>query len=220
MLSSIYGTTLNLKALLICSALSLILGLVVAFVHTKTTRFTKNFAITLVVLPILVQSVMMLVNGNLGTGIAILGAFSLVRFRSIPGTSREIVSVFFAMAVGLATGTGYVAFAVFATLAIALVLLALAKFNIFEPSGAEQQLRITMPDDTDHEASFNPVFKEHGVTANLERIRTKNMGSLYELTYRVKLPSGVNPKSLLDDLRIKNGNLSIALFDGEIEGGL
>lgn len=220
MLNSIYGTSLTIESLLICSALSLVLGLIVAFVHTKTTRYTKNFAITLVILPILVQSVMMLVNGNLGTGIAILGAFSLVRFRSIPGTSREIVSVFFAMAVGLATGTGYVVFAVFATLAISLVLLALAKLRIFEPSKAEQQLRITMTDDTDHVATFNPVFKEHGVTASLERIRTKNMGSLYELTYRVTLAKGANPKNLLDDLRIKNGNLAIALFDGEIEGGL
>lgn len=220
MLNSVYGTTLTLEALLLCSVLSLALGLIVAFVHSKTTRYTKNFAITLVILPILVQSVMMLVNGNLGTGIAILGAFSLVRFRSIPGTSREIVSVFFAMAVGLATGTGYVVFAVFATLAISLVLLALAKFRIFEPSGAEQQLRITMPDDTDHVAMFNPVFEEHGVIATLERLRTKNMGSLYELTYRVKLPKEANPKSLLDDLRIKNGNLAIALIDGEIEGGL
>ena len=220
MLSSIYGTELTVTSLLICSALSLLLGLVVAFVHSKTTTYTKNFAVTLVILPLLVQSVMMMVNGNLGTGIAILGAFSLVRFRSIPGTSREIVSVFFAMAIGLATGTGYIGFALFATVVIALVLTVLSKIRLFEPAGHDRLLKITMPEDTDHIAVFQPVFVSHNVDATLEKIKTKNMGSLFELTYRVRLLEGDDPKLLLDDLRVRNGNLPIALFDGQFEGGL
>lgn len=220
MLTSIYGTELTVASLLICSALSLVLGLIVALVHTKTTSYTRNFAMTLMVLPILVQSVMMMVNGNLGTGIAILGAFSLVRFRSIPGTSREIVSVFFAMAVGLATGTGYVGFAIFATVVISLVLLAFHKFRIFESAAEQQLLKITMPDDMNYTEEFDPVFKKHNVTAKLEKIKTKNMGSLYELTYTLTLSKTADWKLLVDDLRVHNGNLAIALFEGETEGGL
>jgi hypothetical protein len=219
MLESIYGTQLTVQSLIICSMLSIVLGMVVAFVHTRTARYSKNFAITLVVLPVLVQSVMM-VNGNLGTGIAILGAFSLVRFRSIPGTSREIVSVFFAMAVGLATGTGYVIFAVCATVLIAIVLLALHRLHVFEPSARRQLLKITMPEDTDHMAAFVPVLEKRDVSAELETIKTKNMGSLYELTYGVKLPATLDPKVLMDDLRIANGNLAIAIFESSSEEGL
>lgn len=220
MLESIYAGGLTLQALLICSALSIILGLVVAFVHTRTAGYTKNFAITLVVLPILVQAVMMMVNGNIGTGIAILGAFSLVRFRSIPGTSREIVSVFFAMAIGLATGTGYVGFAVFAAIVVALLLLVLTKTRLFEPTTDTKKLKVTMPEDHDFDELLRPIFAKHAVTAEIDRIKTKDMGSLYELVYDVTLPATMNRKTLIDDIRTVNNNLSILLTEKAGEGGL
>ena len=220
MLNSITSSGLTITNLAICSALSIILGLVIAFVHTRTAKTSKNFAVTLVVLPILVQIVMMMVSGNIGTGIAIMGAFSLVRFRSIPGTSREIVSVFFAMAIGLATGTGFVGFAILATAIISLVLILLSATNIFGASKDTHMLKITLPEDADHEETLSPVFAGHKATPTLKQVKTKNMGSLYELNYSLEMPGNINRKKFLDDLRVRNGNLAITLFESELEGGL
>jgi uncharacterized membrane protein YhiD involved in acid resistance len=220
MLSSITAGGLTIANLAICSALSIILGLIIAFVHKRTTKTSKNFAVTLVVLPILVQIVMMMVSGNIGTGIAIMGAFSLVRFRSIPGTSREIVSVFFAMAIGLATGTGFIGFAILATAIISLVLILLTTTNIFGASKETHTLKITLPEDADHDEALSPVFTDHKVTQTLKQVKTKNMGSLYELTYSLEMPGSINRKKFLDDLRVRNGNLAITLFESELEGGL
>lgn len=220
MLSSITAAGLTLETLLLCSGISILAGFVIAFVQSRTDSYSKNLAITLVVLPVLVESVIMMVNGNLGTGIAILGAFSLVRFRSIPGTSREIVSVFFAMSVGLATGTGFVWFALLLTVVVSALLLLLHRFPLFGNDTAVESLKITMPEDIDHHDAFTPVFEKHGIRARLEQIKTKNMGSLFELVYDVKIPETVNRKQFLDDLRVKNHNLAIALFESKLERGL
>lgn len=221
MLSSITAGGLTLTAMAICSIASIVLGTVIAIIHAKTSRSTtKNFAMTLVILPILVQSVMMIVNGNLGTGIAILGAFSLVRFRSIPGTSREIVSVFFAMAIGLATGTGFVLFALILTTIISLVLVAFHVFNFFGSPTSTQTLRLTIPEDIDYEKAFHKVFAAHQVSATLAMIKTKNMGSLFEVTYDVELPAEFDRTSFINDLRLHNNNLAIALYTQAPEGGL
>lgn len=220
MLESITSSGLTAQALAICSIVSILMGLVVAFTHTRTARYTKNFAVTLVVLPILVQGVMMMVNGNLGTGVAILGAFSLVRFRSIPGTSREIVSVFFAMSIGLATGTGFVGFAVIATVAIASLLFALHKLAWFDSSSSSKVLKITIPEDLDYTSVFDKVFSDHKVVASIQQLKTKNMGSLYELVYDIDLPELANSKKFIDDLRVRNGNLAIVLHERISEGGL
>lgn len=220
MLDSIMAGGLTLPSLIICSIVSLVLGLVVALVHVRTTKHTKNLAVALVVLPILVQIVMMMVNGNLGIGVAILGAFSLVRFRSIPGTSREIVSVFFAMAIGLATGTGYIGFALLATILIGTVLLILSSVSLFAQRGSSEQLKITLPEDADYQTILADVFNEHAVVAELTKIKTKNMGSLYELTFSVELPSEIDRKQFIDDIRVRNSNLPIVLFQSSLEGGL
>jgi uncharacterized membrane protein YhiD involved in acid resistance len=220
MLNSITASGLTLESLLICSGVAILAGLVIALIHSRTETHSKSLAVTLVILPVLVQSVIMMVNGNLGTGVAILGAFSLVRFRSIPGTSREIVSVFFAMSVGLATGTGFIWFALLLTAIVSALLLSLHRLPLFNDQRANETLKITMPEDTDHTAAFQSVFKKHGVQAKLEQIKTKNMGSLFELTYDVQLPADINRKQLLDDLRVRNNNLAIALFESRLERGL
>lgn len=220
MLSSILTDGLSLTSLAIASGLSLVLGLVIAFVYTRTGSYTKQFATTLVLLPILVQIVMMMVSGNIGTGIAILGAFSLVRFRSIPGSSREIVSVFFAMAIGLATGTGYVGFAILATVLISVVMLVLHLTRAFTEKTTAQTLKITMPEDASHEDALNPVFQAHQVSPQLQSVKTKNMGSLYELTYDIMLPERMDQKQFIDDLRIRNGNLAIVLCQNQAKEGL
>lgn len=213
MLESILQSTteLSIANLLLCSVASIILGLIIAFVHKITSEYTKNFLITLSVLPVLVQSVILMVNGNLGTSIAIVGAFSLVRFRSIPGTSKEIVSVFFAMAIGLATGMGQIVFASLITVLVSFVLIVLSKSNFGTRKGNIKILKITLPDDLDYSEIFDDIFDKYVDDYKLERVKTVNLGSLFELTYQLKIKKNINEKEFIDDLRCKNGNLKIIL---------
>lgn len=213
MLESILQSTteLSIANLLLCSVVSIILGLIIAFVHKITSEYTKNFLITLSVLPVLVQSVILMVNGNLGTSIAIVGAFSLVRFRSIPGTSKEIVSVFFAMAIGLATGMGQIVFASIITVLVSFVLIILSKSNFGTRKGNIKILKITLPDDLDYSEIFDDIFDKYVDNYTLERVKTVNLGSLFELTYQLKMKKHINEKEFIDDLRCKNGNLKIIL---------
>ena len=214
MFNSIFDSSssaLDIKSILICSAAALALGLVIAFTHLKTSRTSKNFLITLTILPLLVEVVMLMVNGSLGTSIAILGAFSLIRFRSIAGNSKEISSVFFAMAVGLALGMGHILFAAVITAITVLVILVLSKTNIFNLSAQPQTLKITIPEDLDYTDAFDDVFAKYTVTATLMTSKTTNMGSLYELTYDVTLKKATNEKEFLDALRVKNSNLKVQL---------
>lgn len=220
MLTSLFteiSSNLNLMTLIICTIVSLFLGLIVAFTHLLTSRSSKNFLVTLAILPVLVQVVMIMVNGNLGTSVAILGAFSLIRFRSAAGTSKEILSVFFAMAIGLATGMGHAFFAAVMTIIIALAIIVLSKVPIFGSIGRTKKLKITVPEDLDYNHMFDEVFEQYTSTFELEQVRTVNMGSLFDLSYRVALKPNINEKEFLDAIRIKNGNLRVILshsFDG------
>lgn len=220
MLKSLFSSTsssVELGAILICTLVSIILGCVVAYAHKKTSKYNKNFLITLAILPALVQTVMIMVNGNLGTSVAIVGAFSLVRFRSIPGTSKEILSVFFAMAVGLATGMGHVFFAAIMTIIISLAIIIFNKIKLFYADNGERILKITVPEDLDYTNMFDETFKKFVKSSKLERVKTTNMGSLFELSYRIMFKTNVNEKEFIDDIRIKNGNLRIILTH-EIDG--
>ncbi|MBR3180646.1 DUF4956 domain-containing protein [Candidatus Saccharibacteria bacterium] len=214
MFSSIFDTTaatLDAKSILICSAVSILLGLVIAFTHLRTSKTSKNFLITLTILPLLVEVVMIMVNGSLGTSIAILGAFSLIRFRSIAGNSKEISSVFFAMAVGLALGMGHIVFAAAITAITVVVILILSKTNIFNLSSQPQTLQITVPEDLDYTGAFDKIFKKYTSHAELVSSRTTNMGSLYQLTYDINLKKTANEKQFLDEIRVKNSNLKVLL---------
>ena len=161
--------------------------------------------------PALVQVVIMMVNGNLGAGVAVMGAFSLVRFRSFPGSSKEICVVFFAMAIGLATGMGHLAFAVFFTIILSLLLLLLCRspFGELHAVPTEKELRITIPEDLDYPHIFDDLFEKYTNRVTLERVKTTNLGSMFELTYHIRLKKAVQEKAFLDDLRCRNGNLTI-----------
>lgn len=214
MLNSIFSeasSSIELTAILICMVSAIILGLIIAFVHLKTSKYSKNFLITLATLPLLVAAIIIMVNGNLGTSVAILGAFSLVRFRSLPGTSKEILSVFFAMTVGLALGMGHVNFAILVTLITALVILGINKIKLFDRNQRERILKITLPENLDYSTIFDDVFKEYAETTKLEQLKTINLGSLFELNYKIILKEDINEKEFIDQLRIKNGNLKIVL---------
>ncbi|MFV0561026.1 MAG: DUF4956 domain-containing protein [Enterococcus sp.] len=214
MLSSLFesGATIHLQDLLLCIAVSLCLGVLVAVIHMQRNVYTKSFVITLAVLPVLVQSVIMLVNGNMGTGIAVVGAFSLVRFRSVAGGSREITSIFWSMGIGIATGMGYIAYALVFSAIVSVFVLALyaSSFGNREKV-AERELKITIPEDLDYPDLFTDIFDKYAYTNHLDSVRTTTMGSLYELRYVLLLKDQGNEKELIDEIRIRNGNLPIVL---------
>lgn len=211
------ATGLDVTTVLICAAVALVLGVVVAFTHMKTSRTTKSFAITLATLPLLVMAVMIMINGNLGTSIAILGAFSLIRFRSIQGDAKELLSVFFVMMIGLALGMGHVAFAVVITAIAVAAILFFSFTHMLEPNTYNRSLKIVIPEDLDYDEVFNDIFKKYCKKTELTRTKTMNMGSLYKLTYDVTLKRGIKEKEFLDEIRVKNCNLKVLLSQPEAE---
>lgn len=209
MLESIISSGLTLSAFLICTLTSLILGIGTAFVGMYRSRSTQSFAVALAILPVVVQLVIMLVNGNIGAGVAVAGAFSLVRFRSVPGTAREIGVLFMAMAIGLATGMGYVGLAVISFVIISAVIMLLSVTGFGRAPAAVRSLKITIPENLDYDGLFDDVFTKYTNSAELIRVKTSNMGTLYELWYSIVLKSENVPKEFLDELRCRNGNLNI-----------
>ena len=194
---------------LLCVGVSLLLGLLLCGMAMWHSRFSRSLMVTLAILPAVVQLVIMLVNGNLGTGVAIAGAFGLVRFRSAPGTAREISGVFLSMALGLATGMGYVGLAVVAFVILAAALALLTAVNFGQRFESERVLKITIPESLDYDGLFDDLFDQYTRSHTLERVKTANMGTLYELEYRVTLPGEQPSKEFLDALRCRNGNLNI-----------
>ena len=202
------GTISNMEVLIaMCTAL--VLGFVISYVYMYTGNYTKNFAITVALLPLMVMGVIMMVNGNLGTSVAVLGAFGLVRFRSIPGSSKEIATIFLSMAIGLATGMGYVAFAVVLTIIIGMAMIICMKTNFGEQKTFEKELKITIPENLDYSNIFDDLFEQYTTKSSLERVKTTNMGSMYELHYRIVLKDQTEEKKMIDDIRCRNGNLTI-----------
>ena len=209
MLNSIIGTEITLTTFLICTAVSLLLGIGTAVLSMFKSRCSQSFAITLAILPAIVQIVIMLVNGNIGAGVAVAGAFSLVRFRSAPGTAKEIGAIFLAMAIGLATGMGYLALAAILFVIIAAVMLLLTATRFGRHDAAERVLKITIPDNLDYDGLFDDVFQTYLKSYSLDKVKTSNMGTLYELQYQITLKGSQVSKAFLDELRCRNGNLNI-----------
>lgn len=205
----ITGTEITVSAFFICTAVSLLLGLGIAALCMYKSKYTRSFVLTLALLPAMVQLIIMLVNGNIGAGVAVAGAFGLIRFRSAPGSAKEISLVFLATAVGLATGMGYVAVAAifFAIIAAAALLLTALGFG----AGAEEEreLKITIPENLDYDGLFDDLFQKYTRSAELERVKSSSMGTLYELSYKVVLRDAHATKAFLDELRTRNGNLNI-----------
>ncbi len=207
------ATGLEISSALIAAGVALLLGIALAVTHSKTSQTTKGMMTTLAVLPVLVMAVMIMINGNLGTSIAILGAFSLIRFRSIAGRAKDLLAVFAAMMIGLACGMGHV---LFATVVMAIYIVATLLFTytkLLEPDSHERVLKIVIPEDLDYDDAFSEVFKKYTSRHRLVRMKTMNMGSLYKLTYDVKIRHGVREKDFLDEIRVKNMNLKVLLSE-------
>lgn len=209
-LSSSTGAISAANAML-CIAASMVLGLIISLTYMSEKNCSKSFVTTLAIMPVLVEIVIMLVNGNLGAGVAVMGAFSLVRFRSVPGTSKEISFIFFAMAAGLAAGMGYIAFAFVVTLLVCLVFLILSKILFSESRECDRKLKITIPESLDYTHIFDDLFDKYTKTVNLEKIKTTNLGSMFELHYNITIKNPEEEKDFIDDLRCRNGNLTIIL---------
>lgn len=220
MFSSILDSGVTPTSFFICIGVAFVLGVIVALVHKKTSPASSGFVTTLAILPMLVAMAITLVNGNIGAGVATVGIFSLVRFRSIPGNSRSILSVFFAMAIGLAVGTGYVTFAALFTVIVSAIIVLLKLINFGEGKHQRKILTILVPEDLDYTEMFDDVFAKYTKSHLLKRSKTTNMGSLFELTYDVEEKSKINEKEFIDKIRIKNGNLKVTLSHPIVDGEL
>ena len=210
MLTNILTET-NTYSIILLMGVALILGLIIAITHKVTSKYNKYFLTTITILPLLVSTIILVVNGNLGMGVAVAGAFGLVKFRSIAGTSKEILSIFFAMAIGLAIGAGYPILAIAVTLIGSLGIIILEKTNIFEQNKNEKYLKITIPENIDYTEVFNDILDKYTYKYKLEQVKTTNLGSMFELKYLITLNNDINEKEFIDKLRIKNGNLKISL---------
>lgn len=209
-------TTVSIVNCLICLFVAIILGVVISFTHKLTTRTTPNFLLTLTILPVLVQVVILLINGNLGTAFAVAGAFSLVRFRSMAGNSKEIVSIFWAMAVGLGLGMGYVAYSILVTVIVAILVIATTKITDKVQDLSERRLKIIIPENLDYEEVFDETFKKYTDKCELRKVKTTNMGSMYELSYIVSIKERSKEKSFMDEIRCRNGNMLVMLERREL----
>lgn len=215
MFDSIYtydsAGVLDTGSALIAVAVSFLLGLVISLVYRFRSETSRSLSVSLIALPVIVQLVILMVNGNAGTGIAVLGAFSLIRFRSVPGTARDIVFIFLSMAAGIATGVGMIWAAIAVTALVCAAMLILGLTGYGSPAEGERDLRVTIPEDLDYTTIFDDLFKKYTTRHRLTRVKTTNMGSLFELRYRLTLRKGVSEKEFIDQLRCRNGNLTITL---------
>ena len=195
---------------MIATVCSLVIGVFIAFMYTIKNSYSKSYIITLALLPAIVQMVIMMVNGNIGAGVAVAGTFSLVRFRSAPGTGKEITSIFLAMAVGLATGMGYIGLAAIFAVIVTLANLILIGSGFGNGSAEEKTLKITVPEGLDFEGIFDDIFARYTTKAELCEVKTSGMGSLYKLNYSVVMRNRASTKGMIDEMRQRNGNLEIS----------
>lgn len=211
------SVTISVTDFLLCVGVALVLGVFLAVVYAVKSRYTKSFLITLGILPAVVCIVIMMVNGNVGAGVAVAGAFSLVRFRSAAGTAKEIAVIFLAMAAGLVCGMGYLAYAALFTLIIGVFFLALQFIKIPQSKSVLKQktLRITIPEDLDYTIIFNDIFDKYTTEYKLTNVKTSNMGSLFKLTYHLTEKDITKEKEMIDELRVRNSNLEISISEQE-----
>ncbi len=199
----------DLKTFLICTGVAIALGMIIALSYAiKNTNCSRNFIISIATLPVVVEVVILLVN-SLTTGIAIAGLFNLVRYRSIPGNSREITNVFMATVAGVTVGTGYIGYAVLFSVIVVAANLIVSMTPLGKTPETLKSLRITVPESLDFEGIFDDIFEKYTTMHEVERIKTTNMGSLYQISYVIKLKKGVSEKEMIDEIRVRNGNLDI-----------
>ena len=224
-LSGLFDTSMtnviSLGDFLLCVVYALAVGLLLAACYMYRTRYTKSFVATLALLPSVVCVVIMMVKGNVGAGVAVAGAFSLVRFRSVPGTAKEIGAIFLAMGTGIIVGMGYLGYAILcaAVLGGASALYSRLDFGCTKKSALQKTLQITIPEDLDYTGVFDDILRQYASEYELVQVKTTHMGSLFRLTYHMTLRAANQEKQLLDELRCRNGNLEISVSKQVTETG-
>lgn len=224
-LSGLFDTSMtnviSLGDFLLCVMCALAVGLLLAACYMYRTRYTKSFVATLALLPSVVCVVIMMVNGNVGAGVAVAGAFSLVRFRSVPGTAKEIGAIFLAMGTGIIVGMGYLGYAILcaAVLGGASALYSRLDFGCTKKSALQKTLQITIPEDLDYTGVFDDILRQYASEYELVQVKTTHMGSLFRLTYHMTLRAANQEKQFLDELRCRNGNLEISVSKQVTETG-
>ena len=208
-----YASAISVEAFLMCLGTALGLGVIIAFAYAFRSRFTRSFLLTLGILPGVVSVVIMMVNGQVGAGIAVAGAFSLVRFRSAPGSAKEIAAIFLAMSAGLACGMGYLGFASLFSVIMAVLL---AAYNLVSSltenrPTTRKTVKITIPEDLDYTDIFDDIFKKYTKSHQLVMVKSINLGSMFRLTYNLTLRDAKSEKQFIDELRQRNGNLEITV---------
>lgn len=207
---SIIGSSFSLGTFLVCLICALVCGLITCFAASFRTNATKSYRTSLLLIPMIVTTVILMVNGSIGTGIAVAGTFSLVRFRSIPGDAKQIVSIFLAVASGLACACGYVALAILFTLIVAAVMCITA--GIPTADDRKLGLQIVAPESVNYVEAFGDLFDKYTNRHGLSKVRTTNMGSLYKLWYTIEMKDGSKVKEFMDELRTRNGNLEVMVY--------
>ena len=215
MIDSILTSPITISQILICLGAALAAGILMALVFMFRSRSSASFSVTMAVLPMTMAMVVMVINGNLGVAVAVAGGFALVRFRSIAGTGREISAVFIDMTLGVILGMGYVGIAAVFFVITTLLVLVLTAIN-FGAHTHDKLLKITIPEDYDYTSLFDDIFGKYGVKSAIEKIKTTNMGSLIDVTYRITMPTATVTKEMLDELRARNANLSIVISNADM----
>ena len=219
-ISSTTGESFTLVNALLVIGSSILLGFVISLAYMYTHKregYTPSFTITLIMLPVIISIIILLVGNNVARAFSLAGAYSIIRFRSAPGDPKDISYIFFTLAVGLASGMGYIGYAVIFTVILCLVMIIIEKSNFAMPKTRSLRLKILIPEDLNYEGLFDEILDRHVHSWKIETVKTKDFGALFELTYRLNVNEELKQKDLIDELRCKNGNLSISLTSVGIE---
>lgn len=220
LMTSINTGTFTLSNILIVIGTSIVLGLAICLTYIKTHKkegYVPSFTITLIMLPVIISIIILLVGNNVARAFSLAGAFSIIRFRSAPGDAKDISYIFFTLAVGLASGMGFIGYAVLFTIILCLVMIIIDVTKFASPKSKSLELKITVPENLNYEGVFEDILEKYTVNWNLARVRTRDFGSLFELSYRVSMKPEENTKKFIDELRCRNGNLNIILTSDGLE---
>ena len=213
-ITSTTGESFTLTNTLIIITSSILLGIVISLAYLKTHKkdgYIPSFIISLIMLPTIISIIILLVGNNVARAFSLAGAFSIIRFRSTPGDTKDISYIFFTLAVGLASGMGYVGYTVIFTIILCAVMIILDSLNFAMPKSKAMVLKITVPEDLNFEGVFDEILNTNTTSWNMVKVRTRDFGALYELNYSIHLKNDVNQKKFIDSLRVRNGNLNISL---------
>ena len=220
LMSSINGTTFTFSNVLIVIVTAIILGLSISLTYIKTHKkdgYVPSFTVTLIMLPVIISIIILLVGNNVARAFSLAGAFSIIRFRSAPGEPKDLSYVFFTLAVGLATGMGFIGYAVMFTIILCLLMIIIEVTQFGMAKSRSLELKITVPENLNYEGVFEDILDKYTINWKLARVRTRDFGSLFELSYRICMKQDGDTKKFIDELRCRNGNLNINLTSDGLE---